>query len=312
MPNNIHHVDNIKQLEHIINHWQSSILDFLPQLFLAVTVFILFFLLAKFARHYCLNFYKKTIKRHIDIAHILASVIYFFFIVSGTMLSLQIIGLEQVLTKLLAGAGVVGIIAGFAFKDVASNIFAGLLLKFQQPFKTNDWVEIDDAYGVICEVGWITTVIRTVPGQQVFIPNQVIYNSTFTNYSAFKKRRVILETGVSYGDDLDLVKSSALDEIKKIDGVLKDELIDLYFTEIGSYSYNFHLRCWIEFRTNDDYLKVMSDIIMHIKRRFEKENISLAYAVTTLDFGVKGGVNIFDKPLQIHQENIASLADTKN
>ncbi len=49
-------------------------------------------------------------------------------------------------------------------------------------------------------------------------------------------------------------------------------------------------------------MQAMSDCIMCIKKRFEQENISMAYPVTTLDFGVKGGVNIFDKPLVVKQE----------
>uniref|UniRef100_UPI003906492C mechanosensitive ion channel domain-containing protein n=1 Tax=Ornithobacterium rhinotracheale TaxID=28251 RepID=UPI003906492C len=64
-----------------------------------------------------------------------------------------------------------GIIAGFAFKDVASNLFAGLLLKAQSPFKKDDWVNINGTYGRVTQVGWITTSIKTVPGQEVFVPN---------------------------------------------------------------------------------------------------------------------------------------------
>ena len=210
---------------------------------------------------------------------------------------LQILGLESVLTKLLAGAGIIGIIAGFAFKDIASNMFAGLLLKTQHPFKKGDWVIIDNSYGCIEQIDWITTNITTVPGQEVFVPNQVIYNTTFTNFSTFGKRRVILESGVSYGDDLDHVKAVALDEIKKIEEVLPNEDVDFYFTKIGNSAYNFQLRFWIKFNNNNDYQKAMSDSIMRIKKRFEQENICIAYPVTTLDFGVKGGVNLFDKEI---------------
>jgi small conductance mechanosensitive channel len=218
-------------------------------------------------------------------------------------LALQILGLESVLTKMLAGAGIIGIVAGFAFKDIASNLFAGLLLKMQHPFKKGDWVDIDNSYGVISELGWITTTINTVPGQEVFVPNQLIYNSTFTNYSTFEKRRIILESGVSYGDDLEHVRSVALDEIKKTEGLLPDEAMDFYYTNIGNSAYNFQLRFWITFNTNNDHKIAMNDIIMRIKKRFEQENISIAYPVTTLDFGVKGGVNLFDKDINLKSGN---------
>lgn len=151
----------------------------------------MFILLAKFIRRVLFKVYKKGFHKHPEVGSLVASSIYFFLIISGIFLTLQILGLEQMLTKILAGAGIVGIIAGFAFKDVAFNLFAGLLLKIQRPFKPNDWVEIDSVYGVITQICWITTIIRTISGQKVFMPNQVIYNNPFTNYSAYQKRRVI-------------------------------------------------------------------------------------------------------------------------
>jgi len=285
----------IPYIEKIMQNWEHSVLEYIPKVFLAIVVLFLFFLIAKNLRRISSNFYLKVIKVHTDIASLISSVIYFFFILSGVFLALQILGLESVLTRLLAGAGIIGIVAGFAFKDIASNLFAGLLLKSQHPFKKGDWVSIDNSYGVIEELGWITTIIHTVPGQEVFVPNQLIYNSTFTNFSTFNKRRIILETGVSYGDDLDHVKSVALDEVNNIDGLLPHEDVDFYFTEIGNSTYNFQLRFWIAFNNNNDFQKAMSEAIMKLKKRFEQENISIAYPVTTLDFGVKGGVNIFDK-----------------
>lgn len=292
----------INSLKEILQNWEVSVLGYIPKLFLALIVLLLFVFLAKTAKKIGLKIYAKSIKVHPEIASIIGSIIYFFFILSGTFLALKIVGLEQMLAHLLAGAGIVGIIAGFAFKDIASNIFAGLLLKIQNPFKKGDWVSIDNCYGVVEQVGWITTTVKTVPGQEVFVPNQMIYSSTFSNFSTYQKRRVILETGVSYGDNLELVKSIAKDEVKKINELLPEEDVDFYFTEIGNSTYNFQLRFWIKFENNNDYQNAMSDIIMHIKKRFEQENISIAYPVTTLDFGVKGGVNLFDEKIKIQSQ----------
>lgn len=286
-------------LKEILQNWGGSVLSYLPKVFWAVVVIVAFIFLAKTAKNISLKIYAKSIKVHPEIAAIIASLIYFFFLLSGVFLALKIIGLEQMLTHLLAGAGILGIIAGFAFKDIASNIFAGLLLKIQHPFKKDDWIQINDSYGVVTEVGWITTAIKTVPGQEVFVPNQIIYSTTFTNYSTYGKRRIVLESGVSYGDDLEHVKTVALDEVQNIKELLQNEDVDFFFTEIGNSTYNFQLRFWIEFNNNNDFQKAMSDSIIKIKKRFEQENISIAYPVTTLDFGVKGGVNLFDKDVKI-------------
>lgn len=289
----------MKNIKQILENWQHSTEAIVPKLLLAIIIVIIFYFIAKIAKNISLKFYTRVFKNNTNVALIVATVIYFFFVLSGVFIALQILGLEKVLTHLLAGAGIVGIIAGFAFKDIASNAFAGMLVNMQRPYKVGDWAQIQDTYGVITKIGWITTVIKTVPGQEVNIPNQLVYNNTFTNYSTYGIRRIILETGVSYGDDLDHVKAVSIDEVKNIPDALQDQPIDFYFTEIGGSTYNFQLRFWIKFTDNNDYQKAMSNAIIHIKKRFAAENISIAYPVTTLDFGVKGGVNIYDNPISV-------------
>lgn len=294
-------MDESTNINALLDKWGNDTLNYLPNLFLALVVLVAFYFLAKIFRTYSLKFYSKIFKQTNEIAKLVSFAVYIFFLLSGSFIALEVLGLESVLAKLLAGAGIVGIVAGFAFKDIASNAFAGLLLNIQRPFKGGDWVSIDSNFGTIKEVGWITTSIKTVTGQEVFVPNQLIYNNTFTNYSTFNKRRVVVASGVSYGDDLELVKKVALDEIHKVASLLQEETVDFYFTGIGSSAYNFEIRFWIRFTHQKDYLQARSETIMRLKKRFEQEDISLAYSIMTLDFGVKGGVNIFDKPLQIEE-----------
>lgn len=294
-------MEKIKSVDELITNWGHKAFDYLPNVFFALLVLFLFYVLGRFFRKYSLHFYTKAFGKAHDIARLISTVIYIFFLISGAFIALEILGLESFLAKLLAGAGIIGIVAGFAFKDIASNAFAGLFLNAQKPFVAGDWVKIDNHFGTIADIGWITTAIKTVTGQKIYVPNQLIYNNSFINYSTFKKRRVVLSSGVSYGDDLEHVKQVALDEVQKITALLKDEAVDFYFTEIGSSSYNFEVRFWIKFQQQKDFLEAQSEAIMRIKKRFEAEDISLAYSVMTLDFGVKGGVNIFDQPLQIRK-----------
>lgn len=286
----------------IWGEFQSSILEHIPKTVLAIIIVIIFAIIASAIRKLCIKIYKKVFKKnYLNIERIVASVFYILFFALGVFLALHILGLDKPLEKLLAGAGIIGIIAGFALKDIASNMFSGLLVDLQRPYKVGDWVEIDGKYGVVIDISWLTTKIKTVPGQEVFVPNQIIYNGTFTNYSTWGKRRIILKSGVSYGDDLEHVRTVALDEVQKIKELLPEEGIDFYFTDIGGSTYDFMLRYWVKFESNDDFCKGMNDVIVRIKKRFEQENISIAYPVTTLDFGVKGGVNLFDKNINIKQ-----------
>ncbi len=289
-------MENVKTL---LEKWQETIFAYLPKIAIALLILVAFYFIAKLFRKLSLKFYSRILSKQPDIVKIISAAIYFFFLFSGIFLALEILGLDSILTQVLAGAGIVGIVAGFAFKDIASNVFASLLIHIQRPFKTDDWVKIGDNFGTVLKISWITTSIKTVAGQEVFVPNQMVYNNYFINFSSFKKRRVIFKSGVSYGDDLEHVKKVALEEVYKIDTVLKDDPIDFYFTSIGSSAYNFELRFWINYEQQQEYMTTMSEIIMRVKKRFEEENISIAYSVTTLDFGVKGGVNLFDKAISL-------------
>ncbi|TDQ27539.1 mechanosensitive ion channel family protein [Tenacibaculum caenipelagi] len=292
-------IDNFRN---VWQEFQQNILEHIPKVLLALLTVIVFVFIASTAKKICIRFYKKAFKEnYLNIEQTIASLFYALFIAAGILLALHILGLDKPFEKLLAGAGVIGIIAGFALKDIASNMFSGLLVDLQRPYKVGDWVEIDGKYGVVLAINWLTTKIKTVPGQEVFVPNQIIFNATFSNYSTWGKRRVILKSGVSYGDNLEHVRAVALDEVQKIKEYLPEEGIDFYFTDIGGSTYNFILRYWVKFESNDDFCRGMNDIIMRIKKRFEQENISIAYPVTTLDFAVKGGVNLFDKEIKVQK-----------
>lgn len=292
-------MNSTESVSAIFTFWETVAANFLPRIFFAVLVLAIAFVLGRIGRKIVLRVYGKLSQSHNDITRIVSSVIYFVFLISGVFLALEILGLERLLTKILASAGIVGIIAGFAFKDIASSAFTGLLIKTRKPFVEGDWVQFKDMYGKVNAVTVMTTSIDNIFGQRIYIPNQLIYNLMFTNYSTYAKRRILIKSGVSYGDDLGRAKQVAIDEIRKSDFSLPEEPVDFYYTEIGDSTFDFELLFWIRFDNESEFYQARSDAIMNIKKRFEQENISIAYPVTTLDFGVKGGVNIFDKDIRV-------------
>ena len=88
------------------------------RIFLALIAVVVFYFLAKFLRKYSFRFYQRVFKNSTQLATLIATLVYLFMLLSGIFIALEVLGLESVLAKLLAGAGVVGVIAGFAFKDI--------------------------------------------------------------------------------------------------------------------------------------------------------------------------------------------------
>jgi small conductance mechanosensitive channel len=289
----------LQVINQTLGHWQERFFELLPDMITAIIVLTLFYFLAKCLKRISLRAGTRLFSNNERMTKVVATLVFLFTEFAGIILALDILNLTTLLTHLLAGAGIMGIVVGFAFKDIASNVFSGLLIKSQQPFKSGHWVKIDEYLGKVQEIGMITTILQTQEGKFAYVPNQLIYNGVFLNYSTLGKQRAILSSGVSYGDDLDKVKSVVLDLVKHFDFVSDKENVDFYFTDIGSSTYNFEVRFWIEFQDYSQYLEARSEMIMQIKKCFEQQNISIAYNVTTLDFGVKGGVNLFDKAVKI-------------
>ncbi|MFZ7129396.1 mechanosensitive ion channel family protein [Avibacterium avium] len=297
--------NSLTLVTHTISQWKDWLIGFIPNIVSAIILLTLFYFLAKILSKAALRIYSRLFPKNLRAAKgisIGVKILIWFF---GIILALEVLHLASFLTHLLAGAGIVGIIAGFAFKDIASNAFSGLLIKSEQPFEIGDWVNINNSIGKVVNIGLVTVELETIEGETALIPNQLIDSAEFFNYSKLKKRRVILSTGVSYGDDLDKVRQVTLDLMQEWDFVIDKNDINFYFTDIGSSTFDFIIRFWVDFVTYEDYLESKSQAIMALKKRFEQENISIAYNVTTLDFGVKGGVNLFDKAIQINDGSAA-------
>ncbi|MCW9709512.1 mechanosensitive ion channel [Avibacterium sp. 21-586] len=291
-----------------LSQWQDWLIGFIPNIISAIILLTLFYFIAKLLSKVALRIYNRLFPKDLRSAKGIAIGVKILIWFLGIILALEVLHLASFLTHLLAGAGIVGIVAGFAFKDIASNAFSGLLIKSEQPFEVGDWVNINNSIGKVVNIGLVTVELITIEGETALIPNQMIYSDEFFNYSKLKKRRVILSTGVSYGDDLDKVRQVALDLIQEWDFVIDKNDVNFYFTDIGSSTFDFIIRFWVDFVTYEDYLESKSQAIMALKKRFEQENISIAYNVTTLDFGVKGGVNLFDKVLKINDNGPATKA----
>ncbi len=290
-------------LKSLVLTWLHRGFDFLPNLLIAALTLWACILLTNAVGRWADRFYAKHFQGVPVLKTLTVAVFIGFFWFIGIMIILDALHLTAFITHILAGAGILGIIGGLALKDVVSNGFAGLLIRVQRPFKNGDWVHFGDYIGKVHAQGLLLTEIHTLEGSLAFVPNEAIFNGTYTNFSSFGECRVILSVGVSYGDDLDHVEAVALNAVRTLPMTIRPEMADLHFTDIGSSTYNFAVRFWTHFKDHRDLLNARSAAIKAIKRAFEAEGISVAYNVTTLDFGVKGGVNLSDVTLKLMSDD---------
>ncbi|CAN5293327.1 mechanosensitive ion channel [soil metagenome] len=271
-----------------VEDWITTMIALLPNLVVAILVLIVFFLLGRITR----KAVSKVLSRVADnktVTNLIESIVGMVIIAIGFFIALSILQLDGAVTSLLAGAGILGLALGFAFQDIASNFIAGVILSIRHPFGIGDIIETNEIFGTVEKLNLRNTIIRTVTGQIVFLPNKKIFENPLHNYSKYGLRRIDLACGVSYGDDLEIARKLALEAVDNVENVLSDKGVEFFYDEFGDSSINFKVRFWVNFMKVPDFWKARSDAIMAIKKAFDENDIMIPFPIRTLDFGIRGG-----------------------
>lgn len=181
------------------------------------------------------------------------------------------------ITGLVATAGVASLAVAFAAQESIANLFAGLTIMMDKPFRKGDRVELADGQmGDVREIGLRSTKILTFDNTLIVVPNSEIAKSCVINYSyptqKFKIRQTI---GVAYGSDIDKVKEVLTGISKDHQKILDVPEPQVFFTEFADSSLNFMLVCWIQ--DYRDKFSIQDEINMAINRRFIEENIEIPF-----------------------------------
>lgn len=285
-----------------IDEWIEQMVAILPNFVVAIIVLTIFFFLAKMAMKLTNNLIGRISEKQI-LNMLLAKTVYLFVLILGLIIALNILNLEKTVTSLLAGAGVIGLAIGFAFQDISANFISGIILALRKPINVGDIVESNDYMGFVEQIDLRSTVVRTFQGLHIIIPNKDVLQKPITNYTKTHERRIDLEVGVSYGDDLEKVAEIAKNAISGADYLLKGKDVALHYTEFGSSSINFVLMFWVSYPGQQDFLRARSNAIIAIKKAFDENDITIPFPIRTLDFGIKGGESLSEMTLQTQQPN---------
>ena len=272
-----------------VNGWWETAVSMFPNFIVAIIVLVIFYLIAKYIKHLLKKFFQKFYGQS-ALINLFSNIVYLSVLTAGLFVALDILDLDKTVTSMLAGLGILGLALGFAFQEIASNFISGIILSINKPFTIGDIIEVDGNTGTVEFVSLRTTNIRTFQGQKILIPNKTIFQNAITNYTENGKRRVDLEVGVSYGDDLEKVQKVTLEAINSLDDILKEEAVQFFFTDYGDSSINFVVMFWTEYKKkHSEYMEAKHRAIMAINKAFNANDISIPFPIRTLDFGIKGG-----------------------
>ncbi|MBT8451098.1 MAG: mechanosensitive ion channel [Deltaproteobacteria bacterium] len=276
-----------------LSRWAESVAEMLPNTIVALLVLVLFWFAARVASGASTRALKRF-NTHQAARDLIAGITQLGVLLAGVVVALSVMNLDKALASILAGAGIVGLAIGFAFQDLAGNLISGVGLAIHQrwPFKIGDIVETNDVFGVVEKIHLRTSIIRTLDGKTAIIPNKGIYQNKVLNHSASGTRRIDLECGVSYGDDLEKVHRVVSETLDGIEGRDSSSDVEVFFTGFGSSSISLVGRFWVDYVKHRDFLDAQSRAVVAVKKAFDANDIVIPFPIRTLDFGIRGGTSL--------------------
>lgn len=185
---------------------------------------------------------------------------------------LKSLGFE--VSALLGTAGIIGIAVGFASQTSVSNIISGLFLIGERPFELNDIVTIGEISGVVISIDLLSIKLRTFDNRYVRVPNEMLIKTPLTNVTRFPIRRIDLQIGVAYKEDIKRVKQVLIEIAKNEPECLNYPEPMVVFNDFGSSSLDLLFYVW---STKTNWMKVKNKLMDAIKERFDKEGIELPF-----------------------------------
>ena len=182
---------------------------------------------------------------------------------------------------LIAGLGIGGVAIALAAQDTAKNIFAGMMILFDRPFKIGELITIDGTTGYVEDMGIRSTKLRTYSGQLVVIPNYKTADSNLTNITREPSRRIELNVGLTYSTTPEQMRQ-AMDILRKLPSSVGgiEEKVKVYFTSFGDFSLN--ITCWYYIKKDSDLFETQSAVNLHVLDEFNAHGLDFAFPTQTL------------------------------
>ncbi|RIV86936.1 BON domain-containing protein [Aurantiacibacter zhengii] len=217
------------------------------------------------------------------LAEVITSAIRFVFVIAGIVIALDMIGAGALMGAVLGGAGVVGIALGFAMRDTVENYVASLMLSLRQPFRANDHVIIDQHEGRVIRLTSRATVLMTLEGNHLRIPNSTVFKAVIVNYTRNPQRRFSFELGVDADDDAEAARVLGRDTLAALDFVLNEPAPEVRIDRVGDSNVVLTLLGWIDQR-QADFFKARSRAIAASKRALEDGGFAMPEPIYRLRF----------------------------
>lgn len=169
----------------------------------------------------------------------------------GLVCALQVMNATAIAGALLGTAGVIGVALGFAFKDIIENYVAGVLMSLRQPFRPRDHVRIADNEGLVASMSARATVLVTLDGNHLRVPNALVFKNTTLNFSRNPQRRFEFDLEAAAALDAGGGQRALLSALTAAQGVLADPEPEAFVVAAAPGKFTWRVRGWVDQRSHD-------------------------------------------------------------
>jgi small-conductance mechanosensitive channel len=224
----------------------------------------------------------RRIARNSFLAELIASAIRFVFVIGGIVIALKIIGATALLGAVLGGAGLIGVALGFAMRDTIENYLASLMLSLRQPFRANDHVMIDSHEGRVIRLTSRATVMMTLDGNHLRLPNSTVFKAVILNYSRNPHRRFEFLMQIDTKADPVAARQIGLTALAGLDFVLPQPAPSAFVADMLYPNVALKFLAWID-QTRSDFAKARGQAIAAVKQALEDGGFAIPDPVTHVD-----------------------------
>ena len=211
------------------------------------------------------------------LSNIFKGIIVFFLLASF----LQSHGYSM--SSLIAGFGITGLAVGFAAQKTIANVFGTLGILSDHSYQLGDYVEINNYEGTVEEINMRSTKIRALDNSLIILPNDVVAGTIIKNVSIAHKRRIFETFGVTYDTSNDKLKRAIeiIEEIAEQNPNIHNDYL-VYTETLDSSSINIKAHAYTKTNVYAEFVKIRSDFILEVVKRFREENIEFAFPSQTV------------------------------
>jgi len=245
----------------------------LPNFAAAIVLLFVFWLLAKIVAAVARGA-SRTKGTNKLLQQVLSKAVMIPFLILGAYLALRITGLTRLAATVLGGTGLIGIVLGIAFRDIAENFLASLLISVQSSYRVGDTIIVGEHQGIVQSVTTRGTQLMTMEGNHVQIPNSTIYKSVIENVSANPNMRLSFAVGVDYNDSATEAQNVIFDTLEAHDAVLAEPEPMILIEQLAASTVNLRIYFWINASENSS-LKVRSSVMRMVKQALQQAGLTL-------------------------------------